>query len=198
MRYVFLLCCLALVVSLHAQQNKTLNDALVAKTLSFYNFYLKNYKSFNDVNLYTSVDKKAGGPPYKINWPVVNKYVTFLKTKAAQHVGEVFIKGEKDFFTYCDSMFKVFPDEEMPAGFDYDRIIGGNEDQNEVVKLNFAKGGKWNVTIDKDTATVVYTRNYKPQNGASMELISTTKLVKEKGVWKIAVPMGKLQEPIEE
>lgn len=193
MRNLFLLCCLGIGISIQAQQNKALNDALVAKTLSFYKFYLQNEKSFNNVGLYGSVKKNEYGPPYKINWPVVNKYFTFLRTKAKQHVGELFIQNEKNFFNTCDSNFKAYPNEEMPSGFDFDRIVGGNEDPKEVVKFNFAKGGKWDVAIDKDTATVSYTRSYKlDKNSPAENYISTTKLVKEKGIWKIAVPMGRL------
>lgn len=182
-------------VTLSAQNKNTLQDSLIKKSLAFYQFYERNEKVFYSFQLYSSVNKNQSGPPYKIDWQQVNKYFTFLRTKAAVHVGENFIANEKSFFLACDSNFKAYPDEEMPFGFDYDRIVGGQEEPKYVIAFNFAKGGKWSVDIKNDTAKVTYKLNYQfDKNAAPQLIISTTELIKEKGRWKVAKPMGMIFE----
>jgi hypothetical protein len=184
-------------LTLTAQTNNKLHDSLIKKTMAFYRFYEQNQKAFNAAGLYNSVNKNQSGPPYKIHWTGVNKYFKFLRTKATIHVGEQFITNEKLFFLQCDSNFKAYPDEEMPFGFDYDRIVGGQEDPKYVIQFNFAKGGKWSVHINADTAVVSYKVNYQFDKKVAPELItSSTQLVKEKGIWKIAKPMGMMFEAL--
>lgn len=41
------------------------------------------------------------------------------------YVGEAYIKAEREHFKYADSCFKANPEDEIAAGFDFDRWAGG-------------------------------------------------------------------------
>jgi hypothetical protein len=165
-------------------QNKVMNaDETACKTtvVDFYKWYKANSKKMNAFILYKG-KKKKNMPPYIIDWKAVDKYFAFVR-KSVPYMGEAFINHEKKFFQDTQKEFDADPDGEVPAGFDYDRFDGSQEDPTYIVDhtILYPKN-KWEVKINGNKATVFITDMHKDA-GAQKSKVGLTK---ENGVWKIS------------
>ena len=169
-------------------QKKAAKDAAVA----FLNWYKTGHKGFDKYELYRSVKPKTEGPPYVINWKNVDKHFLWIKTNAPLFA-TAFLKNEKQFFEYCNQMFKQNPDEEMAQGFDYDRVLGSQEDVAITLKEGwFKKSLIWKVRMISATeAEVAGLEKGEADDGSSNRFL----MVKENGQWKVALPPGMFGMP---
>lgn len=143
----------------------------------------------NKFDLYKGKDKE-NNPPYHINWNVVEKYFAYIRTSVPS-LGEAFITWHRADFKKLDTWFKENPEEEIPAGFDYERIVGGQVGIDEALEYAFPKKGKWQVSIKGNTATVAWVFMALNYDSEEMEENkSITEFKKEKGVWKISKTIG--------
>ena len=149
----------------------------------FLKFYQKNEKKFNSFHLYKG-NGKENNPPYRIQWKEAKRYFTWLRTNV-HYVGEEYIRNERKHFRYSDSCFKADPDEEIPAGFDYDRWAGGQEDIAYTMKWYMDPNNKYEVIITGNKALL---RIGALGDGAEEKNRdwSIVPFVKEKGKWKMA------------
>jgi hypothetical protein len=189
-KLLFLLVCLTSTAFAQnlAGEKKAAKDAAVA----FLNWYKTGYKGFDKFELYSSIKPKTEGPPYVINWKNVDKHFVWIKTNAPLFA-TAFIKNEKKFFEYCNQMFKQYPDEEMAQGFDYDRVLGSQEDVAITLKEGwFKKGLIWKVKMISNTeAEVAGLTKGEADDGSSNRFL----MVKENGQWKVALPPGMFGVP---
>ena len=103
--------------------------------------------------------------------------------KSVPYFGETFITHEKRFFKETQQEFDADPEGEVPAGFDYDRFVGSQEDPKYTIdQVILYPKNKWRVTINENIATVTITDMHKDAGGQK----SKVGLVKEKGAWKIS------------
>ncbi len=169
-------------------EKKAAKDAAV----TFLNWYKTGYKGFNKFDLYCTVKPKTEGPPYVINWKNVDKHYAWIKTNAPMFA-KAFIKNEKQFFDYSNQMFKQYPDEEMAQGFDYDRILGSQEDVAITLREGWLKKGLiWQVKMVSSTeAEVGIKEKGMADDGSSNRFL----MVKENGQWKVALPPGMFGVP---
>lgn len=144
----------------------------------FLGFYKKNETKFNSFKLYKGTGKE-NNPPYKIQWKEVEKYFAYLRS-TVPYVGEAYINAERLHFKQSDSSFKQYPEEELPAGFDYDRWAGGQESIEYTYKWYTSPKNKYRVTITGNTAVL------KIGSGQKDIFWSVVPFVKEKGKWKMA------------
>ncbi len=147
--------------------------------LSFYNWYNSNYNKLQKFTLY-----KGDRPPYKMNWPEVDRMHQYIHDSVPQ-LGEVFLKNQKIFLQEADSAFKVDVEDDIPYGFDWDWYTNSQEDPKYLLE-EINKSNTWNYNINGDNAIVIIKGLYN-DNGKQTE----TSLVKldmnrEKGKWKIA------------
>ncbi len=162
---------------------------LIKKTKDFYAWYKSPKCKIGKFNLYGSKSKEDAGP-YFIRWKNVEKYFTYIRTSVPL-LGEAFIENERKDFKELDQYYKDNPDDGIPAGFDYDRIVGGQVGVEEALEYAFPKQGRWKVIITGKTATVAWVHmglNYETDE--EEELSSVTEFKKEKGVWKISKTIG--------
>lgn len=195
MNHVFkkILCCLCICISVQLiAQPKTNNDILIQQVKSFYNWYKQNYTQHNAFKLYKG-NGEDDAPPYSIQWREVEKYFTFIRTKVPV-LGEAFIEWHRSDFKRIAEIFKKYPTEEIPIGFDHDRIIGGQEEIGEIIDYCFPKNGKWEVIIKGNTAIVacIY-EAIDYETDRIIEARSETELKKEKGIWKISKTLGMME-----
>jgi hypothetical protein len=151
---------------------------------SFLKFYKKNVQRFNAFKLYRGTGAE-NGPPYKLQWKEAEKYFTYLR-KNVPYVGEAYIKAERAHFTYSDSCFKADAQEEIAAGFDYDRWAGGQEDITYTLKWYTDPKNKYMVTITGNTALLKIGSPLDkgaPEKDRSWSAVPFTK---EKGKWVMA------------
>lgn len=160
----------------------TKDQAAAKKTVvDFYKWYGSNWKKMDAFKLYKG-RKKKDQPPYTINWKEVERYFTYIRQHVPQ-LGEAFISNEKKFFKQCQVDFDANPEEEIAAGFDYDRFVGGQEDPELIIRETILdKKNTWEVVIDGNKATVFVTDRHL-EGEASKGKVD---LVKEKGSWKIS------------
>ena len=118
--FIVLLFALPVFAQLNAEQL-----ALRKVFFDFLGFYKKNESKFNSFRLYKGTGKE-NNPPYKVQWKEAEKYFTYLRS-SVPYVGEAYIKAEKEHFKFADSCFKADPQDEIAAGFDFDRWAGGQE-----------------------------------------------------------------------
>ena len=111
--FIVLLLALPGYAQLNAEQN-----AIKKVFFDFLLFYKKNESKFNSFKLYKGTGKESG-PPYKLQWKEAEKYFAYLRS--VPYVGEAYISAERTHFKYSDSCFKADPQDEIPAGFDYNR-----------------------------------------------------------------------------
>jgi hypothetical protein len=150
----------------------------------FLGFYKKNEAKFSSFRLYRGTGK-GNNPPYKIQWKEAEKYFTYLRS-SVPYVGEAYINAEKAHFKYSDSCFKADPQDELPAGFDFDRWAGGQESIEYTYKWYTSTKNKYKVAITGNTAVL--------KIGAALIAGATEKnrswsivpFVKENGKWKMA------------
>src|ERR1043165_3963876 len=149
----------------------------------FLKFYQKNEKKFKSFKLYKGVGKE-NNPPYKIQWKEVDRYFTWLRA-SVPYVGEEYIMNERLHFKYSDSIFKAYPEDEIPAGFDYDRWAGGQEDISYTMKWYTDPNNKYQIKIKGDKATLrigTLSEGMKEKDRGWSEV----PFIKEKGRWKMA------------
>lgn len=145
----------------------------------FLAFYKKNETKFNSFRLYKGTGKE-NNPPYKIQWKEAERYFAYLRS-SVPYVGEAYINAERGHFKFSDSCFKADPQDELPAGFDFDRWAGGQESIEYTYKWYTSPKNKYKVTITGNTAIL------KIGSGESANIYwSIVPFVKEKGKWKMA------------
>jgi len=128
----------------YAQLNA--EQKLIKQTFfSFLKFYQKNEMKFNSFKLFKGTGKEDG-PPFKMQWKEADKYFTYLRANVP-YVGEGYIKAERNHFKFSDSCFKADPQEEIAAGFDYDRWAGGQESISYTLKWYTSAKNKYEVII---------------------------------------------------
>jgi hypothetical protein len=180
-----LLCLLFLYVAVTANAQLTKEQQTIKQTFfSFLQFYKKNEKQFNAFRLYRGTGKE-NGPPYKLQWKEAEKYFAYLR-KSVPYVGEAYIKAEHTHFTFADSCFKADPQEEIAAGFDFDRWAGGQEDITYTLKWYTDPKNKYIVTITGNTALLKIGSPLDkgaPEKDRSWSAVPFTK---EKGKWVMA------------
>jgi len=164
-------------------EKKIVKDAVV----NFFNWYKTGWKGFEQYKLYTGDSAGKDGPPYKIDWLNVGKHFQWIRQNAPL-LSEEFLQNETIFFKYCDSMFKKNPTDEMPIGFDYERILGGQEDVALVLKSGWLNPKLvWKVKwIGSSKAEVTALKKGAVENDETDRMM----MVKEKGKWKVALPPG--------
>ena len=118
----------------------------------FLAFYKKNEKKFNSFKLYKG-KSKDNNPPYHIQWKEAEKYFTYLRG-SVPYVGEAYINTEKEHFKFADSCFKADPQDEIAAGFDFDRWAGGQESIEYTYIWYTSAKNKYKVTITGNTAVL--------------------------------------------
>lgn len=151
---------------------------------SFLKFYQKNEKAFNTFKLYIGKGKD-NAPPYHVQWNEVEKYFAYLR-KSVPYVGEAYIDAEREHFRYSDSCFNADPLEEMPAGFDYDRWAGGQEDIDYTIGWYTSPKNKYKVTITGDKAELRIGGELWKGATEKDRSWSVIPFTKEKGKWKMA------------
>ena len=168
-------------------EKKAAKDAAVA----FLNWYKTGYKGFEKYKLYSSVKPNSDGPPYTINWKNAEKHFAWIRANAPLFA-EAFIKNEKLFFEYCNKAFKKYPDDEMPVGFDYERVMGTQEEVAYSINEWLKKGINWKVKMVNITQAEVSVWEKDAEGGwMSDEML----MVKESGKWKVALPPGMFGVP---
>jgi hypothetical protein len=158
----------------------------------FLHYYQRNENKFNSFHLHKGTGKESG-PPYKIQWAEVERYVTYLR-KNVPYVGETYIANERKDFKFYDSCFIDDPTDEMPVGFDFDRWGGGQESVEYLVKWHTNKDNIYQVKIDGNKAEL---RIGSPLWKGSQEkdrLWSKVPFIKEKGRWVMAGNVESIDE----
>lgn len=150
----------------------------------FLGFYKKNEVKFNSFRLYKGTGKE-NGPPFKLQWKEAEKYFTFLRS-SVPYVGEAYIKAEREHFKYADSCFKADPQDEIAAGFDFDRWAGGQESIEYTYKWYTSAKNKYRVTITGNTAVLKIGGELYAGAAEKDRSWSMVPFVKEKGKWKMA------------
>jgi hypothetical protein len=102
-------------------------------------------------------------------------------------VGEAYINAERAHFKFSDSCFKADPQDELPAGFDYNRWAGGQESIAYTYKWYTSAKNKYTVTITGNTAVLkIGSELLDGSNNEKDRSWSFVPFVKEKGKWKMA------------
>ncbi len=152
---------------------------------NFLAFYKKNEAKFNSFALYKGKEKD-NAPPYRIQWKEAEKYFAYLRS-SVPYVGEAYINTEKAHFKFADSCFKADPQEELPAGFDYDRWAGGQESIEYTYKWYTSAKNKYGITLNGNTAILkIGSELLGGSNNEKDRYWSFVPFVKEKGKWKMA------------
>ncbi len=178
MRFL-LIFCLLLATIFSAGQQKSTGDLALAKgtIINFYKWYNVNWKKLAAFKLYKGKEK-ADHPPYVIDWEEASRYFDYLR-KSVPYLAEGFIATEKKRLTECEKDFLKNPEDDVPAGFDYDSFTNSQEGTGVFLKDLLKKSNKWKITYpEKGQAhvSVMY-----PEG----DLFCCADLVKEKGAWKI-------------
>jgi len=185
MRTIFFSCLFFCCTAVAQGQKLSAEQQQIKQTFfSFLKFYQKNEKAFNQFELYKGKGKD-NAPPYRIQWKEVEKYFAFLRSKVPM-VGAAYIAAERKHFQQAEKDFKAYPEEEIPAGFDYDRWAGGQESIQYTIKWYTSPKNKYEVVIKENTATLrIGSELYKgaEENDRSWSFVP---FVKEKGKWKMA------------
>jgi hypothetical protein len=180
-----MLLCFFLFHAILFAQTKNENDLLIKKVKGFYDWYKKNNTSFDNFTLYKG-NGENDAPPYKIQWGEVEKYFAYIR-KNIPALGQAFITWHRNDFKRIDAAFKQYPTDEIPVGFDYERIVGGQVGVDEALEYAFPAEGKWFVTIKGNTALVTYAfKTIDYETNKTIDAKSQTELKKENGIWKIS------------
>ncbi len=151
---------------------------------NFLAFYKKHEIKFNSFVLYKGKGKD-NAPPYRIQWKEAERYFAYLR-RNVPYVGEAYIRAEREHFKFSDSCFKVNHEDELPAGFDYDRWAGGQESIEYTYKWYTSSKNKFLVIINGNKAVLkIGSELWK---GATEKdwAWSVIPFVKEKGKWVMA------------
>lgn len=164
----------------------TAEQAGIKKTFfNFLAFYKKNESSFNAFKLFKGKGKD-NAPPFNIQWKEVDKYFTYLRS-SVPYVGEAYINAEKEHFKFSDSCFKADPQDEIPAGFDYDRWAGGQESIQYTYKWYTSAKNKYVISITGNTAILkIGSELPDGSNNEKNRSWSFVPFVKDQGKWKMA------------
>lgn len=147
--------------------------------LSFYNWYNGNYARLQKFELY-----KGQHPPYKMNWPEVDRMHQFIRDSVPQ-LGSAFIKNQKTFLLQSDSAFKVDVEDDIPYGFDWDWYTNSQEDPQYTLD-EIKKSDKWIYNIKGDEATVEIKGSYNDNGKQTETTVLKLLMARENGSWKIA------------
>lgn len=178
--FIFLFFSLPIFAQLNAGQT-----AIRKVFFDFLGFYKKNEAKFNSFKLYTGTGKE-NNPPYKLQWAEAEKYFAYLRSNVP-YVGEAYIKAEKQHFKQAEKSFKEYPEEELPAGFDYDRWAGGQESIQYTYKWYTSAKNKYVVAITGNNAILkIGSELLNGSNNEKDRNWSFVPFVKEKGKWKMA------------
>jgi hypothetical protein len=168
-----------------SQAQLNTEQKLIRQTFfNFLKFYQKNEIKFNSFKLYNGTGDEDG-PPYKLNWKEAEKYFTYLRT-SVPYVGEAYIKAERNHFKFSDSCFKADQEEEIAAGFDYDRWAGGQESISYTVKWYTSPKNKYEVIIKGNKAELRIGGELWEGADEKDRGWSIVPFIKEKGIWKMA------------
>lgn len=199
MKTAFFIFCAAFILSCNqgGQKNSTTNsDPVTVKNdpaadstairntiIEFYEWYNKNYTKLMDYHLYEGI-KKKDMPPYRINWETVGRYQQYIRENI-QWLGDSFLQSQKAFLQECDSAFKVYPEDELPYGFDYDWYTNSQEDP--VYTLDMIKQStSWRIKRHGDMASVAI-QTTQEEDGKRKEMpFLSLQMKKENNNWKIA------------
>lgn len=178
MRFFLLFCFLLAVNGIAAQKKEASDSAQIKATvILFYKWYNLNWKKPAAFKLYKGKEK-ANSPPYVIDWAEAERYFAYLR-KSVPYIGEGFIATEKKRLQESEEAFQKFPEDEVPAGFDYDPFTNSQED-TRIFLGELRKGSKkWRIVFpEKGRAhvSVLY-----PEGDSFF----CSDLVKEKSGWKI-------------
>jgi hypothetical protein len=165
----------------NAQLKRTVvsDSAQIRSTvINFYKWYLANWKKLAAFKLYGGKSGKDA-PPYTINWKEVEKYFAYIRTNVP-YLSEAFIENERAIYKESEQEFKKNPEDEIPAGFDYDHFTNSQEDPQYLWQELIKKSNKWKIVVSPDgTAVVQVDTKEFPQ-------IFCGRMKKEKSRWKIA------------
>lgn len=160
-------------------------QAVIKKVFfDFLGFYKKNEAKFNSFKLYKGKGKN-NNPPYRIQWTEAEKYFTYLRN-SVPYVGEAYINAERTHFKFSDSCFKADPEDELPAGFDFDRWAGGQESIEYTYKWYTSAKNKYRVMINGNKAVLKIGAELIAGATEKERTWSVVPFVKENGKWKMA------------
>ena len=183
MKQVLSLFLLVISHTLFAQLNPE-QESIRQTFFSFLKFYEQNQRTFNGFRVYKGKGQ-YGEPPYRIQWQEAERYFAWLR-KQVPYVGEAYITAERRHFQVSDSLFRAYPDEEIPMGFDYDRWAGGQEDIKYTRPYYTSPKNKYRVIINGDKAELRIGGVLPPGAGEDEREWSVVPFAKEKGKWKMA------------
>lgn len=186
MKRIFLAWMLCSMIFTAAAQQLTPEQAGIKKTFfGFLSFYKKNEKKFNSFKLYSGTGKQ-NNPPYRINWTTgVQQYFTYLR-RYVPYVGNAYIEAEMRHFKNAEMNFKKYPEEEIVAGFDFDRWAGGQESISYTYKWYTSPKNIYQVNITGNKAVLRIGSPQDTGDSASETFWAFVPFVKEKGKWKMA------------
>lgn len=145
----------------------------------------------------TAAPAKKTHLPIKFNGKRPKNIFAYLR-KNVPYVGEAYIKAEHTHFTYADSCFKADPQEEIAAGFDFDRWAGGQEDIAYTIKWYTSKKNKYTVTITGNTAVLKIGAELMEGTTEKDRSWSFVPFTKEKGKWVMADNIYPMDDPAAE
>ncbi len=151
--------------------------------ISFYKWYTANSSKVSAFKLYKS-KKGKDGPPYAMNWTVVDSFFSYLR-RNAPFLGEGFMKSERKNFKQIDAAFAKYPKDELPAGFDYDRFTDTQESPQWFWQQLNKKSTTWTIIVSGDKANIEVKGKGEANATEPLDLFCG-KAVKEGGVWKLA------------
>ena len=169
-----------------ARKTATATDSVQIKNtvIQFYKWYKANWKQLAAFKLYKSRQHKEG-PPYMINWKEVETYFSYLRHHVP-YLGEAFIASERRAFKAIDAAFIKYPEDDVPAGFDYDRFTDTQQDPKWFWQELNKKANTWTITISGNKATVVVKGKNDQDKAAEDTDVFCGSVAKEKGTWKMA------------
>lgn len=182
MNKIFLL--IFCLVATHTWSQKTDTDKIKSTVTNFYKWYHVNWQKISSFQLYTGKGGKDT-PPYHIDWKVANRYFNFLR-KNVSYVNEEFIQAEKKHFQYADSMFRVYPDDEIAIGFDYDRFTNSQEDPKWFLDVLTKKSTRWVINKSGNQAMLTLVEKNADKNNPDNTEFMCLHLRKAKEIWKIS------------
>lgn len=188
MRKAFLimatLSCMMAAAQTLSKEQRQVKDAAIA----FFRWYAKGHVAFDTPRPYVSVNKGSDGPPYKISPQRVKAHLAWV-SQQKDRFSKQFLINEGIWFRYADSLFKASPGEEIAAGFDFDRILGGQEEPGIVLKDGWlSKKMVWDITLLNPNKALVSI--HEPFQEVLPDDANTMIMEKENGRWKVSLPPG--------
>jgi hypothetical protein len=177
---IFVLC--SCILCQAQQKPGVIPDSVQVKShiLSFYKWYNMHWNNLAAFRLYKTTKSKEV-PPYTINWKEAEASFTYLRNRAP-FLSKTFIELERQAFREIDSTFIQYSEDEVPAGFDYDRFTNTREDTKWFWQQLNKKTNNWAIHFSGNSAGVIVT-DVEAAHG--VYLFCGT-LLKEMGQWLIA------------